>query len=151
MITGSAVACRDRYNPDLFTPEELAVYVRAYSQPGALRGAFSDYRAGHEHVLQDKEDQDMSDARSLGRGLRTRRQNVGFGRCGTKSRLNQLSCPFRSAATCHTKRNRSLSIGSCLHSCDLEIARRHAAKRARARASRQFGVRPFFTSPAKSG
>ncbi|MFL6416349.1 MAG: alpha/beta fold hydrolase [Bryobacteraceae bacterium] len=45
------------YNPELFTPEELAVYVRAYSQPGALRGAFSDYRAGREDVAQDKEDE----------------------------------------------------------------------------------------------
>ena len=34
------------YNPELFTPEEMAVYVAAYSQPGALRGAFNDYRAG---------------------------------------------------------------------------------------------------------
>jgi haloacetate dehalogenase len=41
------------YDPELFTPEELAVYVRAYSQPGALRGAFNDYRAGREDVAQD--------------------------------------------------------------------------------------------------
>lgn len=46
------------YNPELFTPEEIAVYVRAYSQPGALRGAFSDYRAGEEDVAQDEEDKD---------------------------------------------------------------------------------------------
>ncbi len=44
------------YNPELFTPEELAVYVAAYSQPGALRGAFSDYRAGEEDVAQDEAD-----------------------------------------------------------------------------------------------
>ena len=47
------------YNPELFTPDELAVYVRAYSQPGALRGAFSDYRAGREDVAQDEEDKDV--------------------------------------------------------------------------------------------
>ena len=46
------------YNPDLFTAEEMAEYVRAYSQPGALRGAFSDYRAGAEDVAQDEEDKD---------------------------------------------------------------------------------------------
>ncbi len=44
------------YNPELFTPEEMAVYVKAYSQPGALRGAFSDYRAGREDVAQDEAD-----------------------------------------------------------------------------------------------
>ena len=32
-------------------------YVRAYSQPGALRGAFNDYRAGLEDVVQDEEDE----------------------------------------------------------------------------------------------
>jgi haloacetate dehalogenase len=46
------------YNPELFSAEELAVYVRAYSQPGALRGAFSDYRAGEEDVAQDEADKD---------------------------------------------------------------------------------------------
>lgn len=45
------------YNPELFSPDELAVYVQAYSQPGALRGAFSDYRAGREDVAQDQEDE----------------------------------------------------------------------------------------------
>jgi pimeloyl-ACP methyl ester carboxylesterase len=46
------------YNPELFTPEEMAVYVTAYSQPGALRGAFSDYRAGREDVAQDEADKE---------------------------------------------------------------------------------------------
>jgi pimeloyl-ACP methyl ester carboxylesterase len=46
------------YNPLLFTNEEIATYVAAYSQPGALRGAFSDYRAGREDVAQDEEDKD---------------------------------------------------------------------------------------------
>ncbi len=47
------------YNPELFTPEEIAVYVKSYSQPGALRGAFSDYRAGREDVAQDEQDKDV--------------------------------------------------------------------------------------------
>jgi len=46
------------YNPELFTPEEIAVYVTAYSQPGALKGAFNDYRAGKEDVAQDEADKD---------------------------------------------------------------------------------------------
>ncbi len=44
------------YNPELFTPAEVAEYVRAYSKPGSLRGCFSDYRAGKEDVVQDKAD-----------------------------------------------------------------------------------------------
>ena len=32
------------YDPDFLSPEEMAEYVRAYSQPGALRGGFSYYR-----------------------------------------------------------------------------------------------------------
>jgi haloacetate dehalogenase len=44
------------YNPQLFSAEEIAEYVRAYSQPGALRGAFNDYRAAAEDVTQDEED-----------------------------------------------------------------------------------------------
>ncbi len=46
------------YNPELFTAEEIAAYVRAYSQPGALRGAFSDYRAGKQDVAQDEADKE---------------------------------------------------------------------------------------------
>ncbi len=47
------------YNPQLFSKEEIAEYVQAYSQPGALRGAFNDYRAGREDVLQDEEDKEI--------------------------------------------------------------------------------------------
>lgn len=39
------VAC---YNPALFSQEEMAEYVRAYSQPGALRAGFHYYRAALE-------------------------------------------------------------------------------------------------------
>ena len=46
------------YNPQLFTPEEIAVYVEAFSKPGSLRGAFNDYRAGREDVAQDEADKD---------------------------------------------------------------------------------------------
>src|SRR6516164_2567428 len=40
-----SVAC---YNPALFTREEMAEYVRAYSRPGSLRAGFHYYRAGLE-------------------------------------------------------------------------------------------------------
>ena len=40
-----SVAC---YNPALFSREEMAEYVRAYSQPGALRAGFHYYRAALE-------------------------------------------------------------------------------------------------------
>jgi pimeloyl-ACP methyl ester carboxylesterase len=40
-----SVAC---YNPGLFSREEMAEYVRAYSRPGSLRAGFHYYRAGLE-------------------------------------------------------------------------------------------------------
>lgn len=46
------------YDPEMLTPEEIAVYVRAYQQPGAIRGSCMDYRAGAEDVAQDLEDAD---------------------------------------------------------------------------------------------
>jgi haloacetate dehalogenase len=46
------------YDPRSLTEEDIATYVRAYSQPGALRGAFSDYRAGALDLAQDMEDAD---------------------------------------------------------------------------------------------
>ena len=46
------------YNPEVFTNKEIATYAKAYAQPGALRGAFSDYRAGAVDVEQDKQDRD---------------------------------------------------------------------------------------------
>ena len=47
------------YDPDMMQPEEIAEYVRAYSQPGALRGGFNDYRAGAQDLAQDLEDADQ--------------------------------------------------------------------------------------------
>ncbi len=47
------------YNPEMLSDEEIAVYVRAYSQPGAMRGAFNDYRAGAEDLAQDVADADQ--------------------------------------------------------------------------------------------
>jgi haloacetate dehalogenase len=44
------------YNPDMLSPEEIDVYVRAYQQPGAVRGSAMDYRAVAEDVKQDVED-----------------------------------------------------------------------------------------------
>lgn len=46
------------YNPEMLSDEEIAVYVKAYAQPGATRGAFNDYRAGTEDLAQDLEDAD---------------------------------------------------------------------------------------------
>jgi len=43
-----SVAC---YNPALFTREEMAEYVRAYSRPGSLRAGFHYYRAGLEEDI----------------------------------------------------------------------------------------------------
>lgn len=31
------------YNPQMLTPEEVDVYVRAYQQPGTVRGSCADY------------------------------------------------------------------------------------------------------------
>jgi haloacetate dehalogenase len=45
------------HNPELLTDSEIGVYVRAYSRPGALRGAFEDYRAAMADVVQDKYDE----------------------------------------------------------------------------------------------
>ena len=46
------------YDPTAITDADVAEYVRAYSQPGAFRGAFSDYRAGPQDLAQDIEDAD---------------------------------------------------------------------------------------------
>ncbi len=43
----------------MMSDEEVAVYVKAYSQPGALRVAFNDYRAAPEDVAQDEADADQ--------------------------------------------------------------------------------------------
>ena len=40
----------------MLSPEEIDVYVRAYRQPGAVRGAAMDYRATGEDVKQDMVD-----------------------------------------------------------------------------------------------
>lgn len=44
------VAC---YNPALFSAEEMAEYVRAYSQPGALRAGFRYYRAALDEDVEE--------------------------------------------------------------------------------------------------
>lgn len=46
------------YNPQLFEDWEVQEYIRAYSQPGGLRGSFNDYRAGPLDTAQDLEDAD---------------------------------------------------------------------------------------------
>jgi pimeloyl-ACP methyl ester carboxylesterase len=44
------------YNPEMLSAEEIDVYVRAYRQPGAVRGAAMDYRSFGEDLAQDVED-----------------------------------------------------------------------------------------------
>jgi haloacetate dehalogenase len=44
------------YDPNMLSPEEIDVYVRAYRQPGAVRGAAMDYRAAGEDLTQDVAD-----------------------------------------------------------------------------------------------
>jgi haloacetate dehalogenase len=46
------------YNPEALSDEDIAVYVQAYSQPGGLHGAFSDYGAWREDLAQDQADAD---------------------------------------------------------------------------------------------
>jgi len=47
------------HNPELLTDEEIGVYVKAYGRPGALRGAFEDYRAAATDVSQDTADENV--------------------------------------------------------------------------------------------
>jgi haloacetate dehalogenase len=44
------------YNPEMLSAQEIDVYVRAYRQPGAVRGAAMDYRAIEEDLAQDMVD-----------------------------------------------------------------------------------------------
>lgn len=44
------------YRPDALSEEDIQTYVRAYSRPGALRGAFNDYRAAPLDLAQDQAD-----------------------------------------------------------------------------------------------
>ena len=46
------------YNPQMLSDEEIAVYAKAYAQPGAVRGACNDYRAGGEDLAEDLADAD---------------------------------------------------------------------------------------------
>ena len=47
------------YNPHTISGEEFDTYVRAYRNPGAVRGAMSDYRAYLEDNAQDAVDADV--------------------------------------------------------------------------------------------
>lgn len=47
------------FNPDALTDEEIAVYVRAYQQAGAVHGCCNDYRAGAVDVAQDEVDAEV--------------------------------------------------------------------------------------------
>jgi hypothetical protein len=45
-------------------PDDIAEYLRAYQQPGAIISACNDYRAGPQDLAQDNADEDVR-ARSL--------------------------------------------------------------------------------------
>lgn len=47
------------YRPDALSEEDITTYVRAFAQPGSLRGAFSDYRAAATDLEQDQADADV--------------------------------------------------------------------------------------------
>jgi hypothetical protein len=42
----------------MLTEDEVDVYVKAYKQPGTVRGSMMDYRAGKQDVAQDEEDKE---------------------------------------------------------------------------------------------
>jgi pimeloyl-ACP methyl ester carboxylesterase len=46
------------YNPEALSDADIAIYARAYAQPGGLRGAFEDYRAWRDDLAQDQFDRD---------------------------------------------------------------------------------------------
>lgn len=46
------------YDPQMLTDDEVAVYAKAYAQPGAVHGACEDYRAAPIDVEQDEQDVD---------------------------------------------------------------------------------------------
>jgi haloacetate dehalogenase len=46
------------HDPTTISGEAFETYVKAYSAPGAVRGAMSDYRASGEDIAQDLEDAD---------------------------------------------------------------------------------------------
>ncbi|MBB6144437.1 pimeloyl-ACP methyl ester carboxylesterase [Silvibacterium bohemicum] len=47
------------YRLDAFNDADIAEYVKAYSQPGGLRGPFADYRAWRQDLEQDQVDRDV--------------------------------------------------------------------------------------------
>lgn len=66
------------YNPEMMSDQEVAFYVKAYSQPGALRGAFNGYyepfvcsflfRVASEEGFHHRAHTDFCDARAGGLG-----------------------------------------------------------------------------------
>lgn len=46
------------YDPAAISEDAIKEYLRAYSAPGAFKGAFNDYRAGPVDLQQDQEDSD---------------------------------------------------------------------------------------------
>lgn len=46
------------YDSDMLSEDEIEVYAEAFRQPGAIKGACDDYRAGREDVEQDTADRE---------------------------------------------------------------------------------------------
>ncbi len=105
------------YNPELFTAEEMAAYVRAYSQPGALRGAFSDYRAGQEDVAQDEADKEtLIQCPTLalwGEDFALGGKMWDFREVWSKMAVIWSISLFRSAGICRMKKSRMWSLVNC--------------------------------------
>src|SRR5580692_437263 len=96
---------------------ELKYTMRAYSQPGALRGAFNDYRAGPEDVVQDEEDEGvLMNALLLFFGEKSSRSAA---RCGTFARFGKRwheihrFSRYPSVATFRTRKNHRKSTQRC--------------------------------------
>jgi hypothetical protein len=86
------------------------VHVRAYSPPGALRGAFSDCRAGEEDVAQDEADKGTLIACPTltlwGEDFELGGKMWDFREVWTKMARRGSSTRSRSAATSRTRRGR---------------------------------------------
>ena len=77
------------YDPRMLTDDEIAVYTRAYSQPGATRGASDDYRAASVDVAQDEHDADELICCDVEVPVRGHRHRVGHSSRGSCTTVSQ--------------------------------------------------------------
>jgi hypothetical protein len=73
----------------MLTDDEIAVYTRAYSQPGATRGASDDYRAASVDVAQDEHDADELICCDVEVPVRGHRHRVGHSSRGSCTTVSQ--------------------------------------------------------------